>query len=59
MPPISVLATRDADFDARLARLLAFENTQDASVDATVAAILDDVRICGGLHFFPSWIEHI
>ena len=47
MPPISVLATRDADFDARLARLLAFENTQDASVDATVVAILDDVRIRG------------
>ncbi len=47
MPPFSVLATRDPDFDARLARLLAFENTQDASIDATVAAILDDVRTRG------------
>ncbi len=47
MPPISVLATGDADFDARLARLLAFENTQEASIDATVAAILDDVRTSG------------
>jgi len=47
MPRISVLSTRDADFDARLAGLLAFENTQDAAIDATVASILDDVRTRG------------
>ncbi len=47
MPRISVLSTRDADFDARLASLLAFENTQDASIDAAVASILDAVRTRG------------
>lgn len=47
MPRISVLSTRDADFGARLTGLLAFENTQDASIDATVAAILEDVRARG------------
>ncbi len=38
------LSTRDADFEARLAALLAFESAQDAQVEATVAAILDDVK---------------
>jgi histidinol dehydrogenase len=38
------LSTSDPDFEARLAALLAFENTQDASIDQAVAAILDDVR---------------
>ncbi|MCW5622075.1 MAG: histidinol dehydrogenase, partial [Burkholderiales bacterium] len=44
MSQVSVFSTRDDGFEARLARLLAFENTQDASIDAAVAAIVDDVR---------------
>ena len=38
------LSTLDADFDARLADLLAFETTQDENIDRTVAAILADVK---------------
>lgn len=38
------LSTTDADFEARLASLLAFEGAQDESVDRAVAAILEDVR---------------
>ncbi len=38
------LDTAQPDFDARLAQLLAFESAQDPQVDATVAAILADVR---------------
>ncbi len=41
------LATTQADFDARLAELLAFEAAQDPQVDATVAAILADVKARG------------
>lgn len=41
---IARLDTADANFDAKLESLLAFENTQDAGIDATVAAILEDVR---------------
>lgn len=41
------LATTQADFDARLAELLAFEAAQDPQVDATVAAILADVKTRG------------
>ncbi len=41
------LATTDADFDARLAELLAFEAAQDPQVDAAVAAILADVKSRG------------
>jgi histidinol dehydrogenase len=44
MLPLNLLATVDADFEARLTALLAFENTQDASIDRAVAAILEDVR---------------
>jgi histidinol dehydrogenase len=44
MLQLNLLSTRDTDFEARLAALLAFENTQDASIDQAVAAILDDVR---------------
>jgi len=47
MRRIEVLSTRDADFDARLDSLLAFENTQDAAIDAAVAGILEDVRVRG------------
>ena len=41
------LATSQADFAARLAALLAFEAAQDPQVDATVAAILADVKARG------------
>ena len=38
------LATRDAGFDAELARLLAFENAQDEGVERATTQILADVR---------------
>lgn len=41
---IARLDSSSVDFDARLEGLLAFENTQDASIDAAVAGILEDVR---------------
>ena len=41
------LSSTDADFDARLAALLAFESAQDPQVDATVSAILADVKTRG------------
>ena len=41
------LSTSQADFEARLAELLAFEAAQDPQVDATVAAILADVKTRG------------
>jgi len=40
-------SSSDADFDARLSALLAFESAQDPQVDATVAAILADVKTRG------------
>jgi histidinol dehydrogenase len=44
---IARLSTRDADFDTRLAGLLAFENTQDQRIEDTVAAILREVKARG------------
>ena len=44
---IARLSTRDADFDTRLAGLLAFENTQDERIEDTVAAILRGVKVRG------------
>jgi histidinol dehydrogenase len=44
MAEIARLSTRDADFDARLARLTAFDTVQDETVDATVAEILAAVK---------------
>lgn len=41
------LDTRQPDFDARLAELLAFENVQEPGVQSAVAAILADVRARG------------
>ncbi len=41
------LSTRQSDFNAQLDKLLAFEATQDEKLDATVAAILADVRARG------------
>jgi len=45
--PVARLRTTDADFEARLARLLAFESAQDPKIDAAVAAIIEDVRTRG------------
>jgi histidinol dehydrogenase len=41
------LVSAEADFDAVLEKLLAFESAQDEQVDATVAAILADVKARG------------
>jgi len=41
------LNSAQSDFEARLAELLAFEAAQDPQVDATVAAILADVKARG------------
>ncbi|OIR08568.1 histidinol dehydrogenase [mine drainage metagenome] len=41
---ITRLSTRQADFDTRLGKLLAFEETADEKLEATVAAILADVK---------------
>ncbi|WP_319241261.1 histidinol dehydrogenase [uncultured Propionivibrio sp.] len=41
------LSSRDADFEAQLEALLAFETAQNADVDAAVAAILADVKARG------------
>ena len=40
-------SSQQADFDTQLGNLLAFESTQDEKLEATVAAILADVRIRG------------
>ena len=44
---IKRLSTKQADFDAQLGSLLAFEATADDKLEATVAAILADVRTRG------------
>jgi histidinol dehydrogenase len=44
---ITRLSTQQADFDARLTKLLAFEETADEKLEATVAAILADVKLRG------------
>jgi histidinol dehydrogenase len=44
MLQLNFLATREVDFDARLARLLARESEQDESIERAVADILNDVR---------------
>ena len=44
MSGIARLSTRDAGFDARLAKLLAFESAQDERIETTVDAILRNVR---------------
>ncbi len=41
---IKQLSTQQADFDAQLNRLLAFEATADEKLEATVASILADVK---------------
>ncbi len=52
------LSTADAGFDAALAQLLAFDATLDPQVDATVAAILADVKSRGDaavLEYTQRW----
>ena len=44
---IKRFSSSDADFEARLAALLAFESAQDESVERAVAAILTDVKARG------------
>ena len=44
MKPMRRYATRQPDFDARLGELLAFDTAQDPAIDASVAAILADVK---------------
>ena len=44
MLKIRRLSSRDAGFQSELRTLLAFESAQDASIDATVADILDNVK---------------
>jgi histidinol dehydrogenase len=44
MLQLNLLATREAGFDARLARLLARGSEQDAAIERAVADILSDVR---------------
>jgi histidinol dehydrogenase len=44
MSRIARLDTAAPDFEARFARLIAFENAQDPKVDAAVAAIVEAVR---------------
>ncbi len=41
------LSTKQSDFDAKLNKLLAFEETADEKLEATVAAILSDVKLRG------------
>jgi histidinol dehydrogenase len=47
MSEIARLDTRDADFEQRLGRLLAFESAQNPQVDRAVAEIIDAVRARG------------
>ena len=41
---IRKLSTQQTDFDAQLSTLLAFEETADEKLEATVASILTDVK---------------
>ncbi|TAN25477.1 MAG: histidinol dehydrogenase [Castellaniella sp.] len=47
MPLINRLDARAADFDAALARLLAYDASQDEAIETTVRDILEDVRTRG------------
>jgi histidinol dehydrogenase len=47
MSGIARFSTREAGFEARLAKLLAFESAQDDRIEGTVEAILRDVRLRG------------
>ncbi len=47
MTGIARLSTRESGFEAKLAKLLAFERDQDERIESTVEAILRDVRSRG------------
>ena len=47
-----VLKTTDADFEARLAELTAWESVSDISRQTRVAEIIEAVRSEGDEHFF-------
>ena len=47
MSGIARLSTRETGFDAKLAKLLAFDSSQDERIESTVEAILRDVRSRG------------
>lgn len=47
MTGIARLSTRESGFEAKLAKLLAFESIQDERIESTVDAILRDVRSRG------------
>ena len=47
MSGIARLSTREAGFEAKLAKLLAFDSSQDERIESTVEAILRDVRSRG------------
>ena len=47
MTTIRRLRSTQPDFDAQLRALLALESAQDASIESTVAEILDDVKTRG------------
>jgi histidinol dehydrogenase len=47
MSGIARFSTRDAGFETKLAKLLAFESAQDERIESTVEAILRDVRSRG------------
>lgn len=47
MPLINRLDARSADFDAALTRLLAYDATQDDTIESTVRDILRDVQVRG------------
>lgn len=58
MPEISRLSTTDADFDARLKALTAFDTTFDQKVEDDVAAICDDVRSRGDAAVLEHTAKH-
>ena len=58
MPEIARLSTTDADFDARLKALTAFDTTFDSDVERDVAAICVDVRNRGDAAVLEHTAKH-
>jgi len=58
MPEIARFSTTDADFDARLKALTAFDTTFDQKVEDDVAAICDDVRNRGDAAVLEHTAKH-
>ena len=61
MVQVKRLNSRDPDFEHTLQRLLAFENAMDESVDATVARILNDIKVRGNaaLIEYTNRFDHV